>query len=534
MTSAATGDAEGAGPPSSVAGSHGGGALRARWLGRVRFADAHALQRALFLRAADPYLLLLEHHPVYTVGLRGSLGHLLAPQADLGAEVVATDRGGDVTWHGPGQLVGYPILSVPDSPVAYVRSVEQLVIDTCADVGLPGLGRIDGLPGVWVDPDGPGPRKICAVGVRRSRGRTMHGFALNVDPDLSWFDRIVPCGIADKAVTSLAAEGVAVAMREVVDAVVARAALRWAAGRVQRADVAWDRDVPTGLPVATRKPEWLRVKADLGPGYRDVKRTMRSLQLVTVCEEAGCPNIFECWRDGTATFMINGNRCTRACGFCQVDTRKPGPTDAAEPERLAEAVASMGLAHAVITAVARDDLPDGGAAGFAAAIRAVRRRGPGTAVEVLVPDCKGDAGALATIFDARPDVLNHNLETVARLQRTVRPSASYARSLAVLARAAAAGLVTKSGLMVGLGETADEVLAAMADLHSVGVAILTLGQYVRPSADHLPVARWWAPEEFDELAAAGRALGFAHVEASPLTRSSYHARQAAVAAAPAR
>ena len=506
-----------------------GSPLEARWLGRVRFADAHALQRALFLRATDPYLLLLEHHPVYTVGLRGALENLRVPAAELGAEVVATDRGGDVTWHGPGQLVGYPILSLSDSPRAYVGSVEQLVIDVCAALGLGGLGRIDGAPGVWVDPDGPRPRKICAIGVRRSRGRTMHGFALNVDADLTWFDRIVPCGIADKAVTSLAAEGTAVDMRDVVGAVVEAAAGRWGGGRARRVDVSWAREAPVGLPVATRKPEWLRVKADLGAGFRDVKRTMRSRKLVTVCEEAGCPNIFECWRDGTATFMINGDRCTRACGFCQVDTSKPLAVDPAEPERLAEAVADMGLAHAVITAVARDDLPDGGAAGFAEAIRAVRRRCPGTAVEVLIPDCKGDPDALATIFSVRPDVLNHNLETVARLQRHVRPSASYARSLAVLGRAAAAGLTTKSGVMVGLGETEDDVLAAMADLHSVGVSILTLGQYLRPSADHLPVARWWTPEEFDRMAAAGRALGFAHVEASPLTRSSYHARQAAAA-----
>ena len=501
--------------------------LQARWLGRVRFGDAYALQRALFVRATDPYLLLLEHHPVYTVGLRGRLDHLRVAAADLGAEVVATDRGGDVTWHGPGQLVGYPILSVPDSPKDYVHAVEQLVIDVCRALGLAGLGRVEGAPGVWVD----GNRKICAVGVRRSRGRTMHGFALNVDPDLSWFDRIVPCGIADKAVTSLAAEGVTVGMRQVVDAVTTAAADRWGGGQAQRADVSWERETPVGLPVASRKPEWLRVKADLGEGYRDVKRTMRSLKLVTVCEEAGCPNIFECWRDGTATFMINGDRCTRACGFCQVDTRKPLAVDPAEPQRLAEAVADMGLAHAVITAVARDDLTDGGAAGFAEAVRAVRRRNPGTAVEVLIPDCKGDPEALGTIFDARPDVLNHTLETVARLQRHVRPSASYARSLSVLGRAAAAGLVTKSGLIVGMGETEAEVLAAMVDLHNVGVSILTLGQYLRPSVDHLPVARWWTPEEFDRLGAAGRALGFAHVEASPLTRSSYHARQAAAGAA---
>ena len=504
--------------------------LRARWLGRVRFGDAHALQWALFRGTTDSYLLLMEHHPVYTVGLRGALDHLLVPAAELGAEVVATDRGGDVTWHGPGQLVGYPIVSTSDSPRDHVRTVEQLVIDACAALGLTGLGRIEGSPGVWADPDGLRPRKICAIGVRRSRGRTMHGFALNVDPDLSWFDRIVPCGMDDKGVTSLAAEGVAVHMRPAVDAVVEAAAERWGDGGVERVDVSWEREIPTGLPMATRKPEWLRVKVDLGTEYRQVKATMRSRKLVTVCEEAGCPNIYECWRDGTATFMINGEQCTRACGFCQVDTSKPMPVDPAEPERLADAVADMGLAHAVITAVARDDLPDGGAEGFAESIRAVRRRCPGAAVEVLIPDCKGDPESLTTVFDARPDILNHNLETVARLQRHVRPSASYARSLSVLARAAAAGVVTKSGLILGLGETDDEVLAAMADLRAVGVSILTLGQYLRPSADHLPVDRWWTPEEFDRMADAGRALGFAHVEASPLTRSSYHARQAAAAA----
>ncbi len=500
--------------------------LRARWLGRTQFADAHALQRALFERATDPYLLLLEHPHVFTLGLRGTLDHVLT---DLGAPLVRTDRGGDVTYHGPGQLVGYPILTWPNGPgatPAYVHSVEQLVIDVCADFGLGGAGRLSGYPGVWVD----GCRKLCAIGVRRSRGRTMHGFALNVDPDLSWFDRIVPCGIDGCQVTSLAAEGVDVPMAEVVERLVTRAADQWDGGRYEVTSVEGER--PTGgLPVDERKPPWLRVRADLGAGYRDVKRTMRSLDLVTVCEEAGCPNIFECWADGTATFMVNGDQCTRACRFCLVDTSRPsGAPDPAEPERVAEAVAEMGLAHAVVTAVARDDLPDGGAAAIGATVDAIRRRSPGVTVEVLIPDCKGDPDALAAIFATRPDVLNHNLETVARLQRLVRPSAGYARSLAVLARAKAAGLTTKSGLIVGMGETEDEVVAAMTDLRSVGVDILTVGQYLRPSADHLPVARWWAPEDFDRVRAAGAALGFAHVEASPLTRSSYHARQAAEAA----
>jgi lipoyl synthase len=268
----------------------------------------------------------------------------------------------------------------------------------------------------------------------------------------------------------------------------------------------------------------------MGPSYRSLKRTLRSLDLVTVCEEAGCPNIFECWADGTATFMINGDRCTRACGFCLVDTSKPLPIDGGEPERVADAVERLGLRHAVVTAVARDDLPDGGAAAFAATIEAIHDRCPGVAVEVLIPDCRGDPDALGLIFAAGPEVLNHNLETVARLQRAVRPSASYTRSLAVLARARVAGLTTKSGLIVGMGETEDEVLGALADLAGVGVDIVTVGQYLRPTSHHLPVARWWTPAEFARLKAAGEALGIAHVEASPLTRSSYHAKQAAAAA----
>jgi lipoyl synthase len=511
--------------------------LRVRGLGKVHYRDALALQHALF-GSDGRYLLLMEHPHVYTLGVRADAAHVLVDPASLGAELVHADRGGDVTYHGPGQLVGYPIVDVamgPDAIPAYVHTVEQLVIDALADVGLPGAARLPGYPGVWID-----DRKVCAIGVRVSRGRSMHGLALNVDPDLSYFDHIVPCGIPDKQVTSLAAEGVHTSMAEVVDAVVARAAALWGPD-VERQDAFGDRGhcytpsttakTSEGLQITARKPEWLRTKAHMGPEYLDLKRTMRSLELVTVCEEAGCPNIFECWGDGTATFMINGERCTRACGFCLVDTQRPeAQPDPAEPEHVAEAVARMGLAHAVITAVARDDLPDGGAAAFAACVEAVRRRCPDTSIELLIPDCKGDPGALDTVFASRPDVLNHNLETVLRLQRSVRPSASYARSLAVLARAKAAGLVTKSGIILGLGETEDEVVAAMTDLRGVGVDIVTLGQYLRPSVAHLPVERWWTPDEFDNLRILGEAMGFAHVQASPLTRSSYHARQAASAA----
>ncbi len=248
-------------------------------------------------------------------------------------------------------------------------------------------------------------------------------------------------------------------------------------GRLAEAGVQESVDGP-----GTRRPEWMRVKADLGANFRETKRLVQQLDLHTVCEEAGCPNIYECWADRTATFMILGDRCTRACGFCLVDTRKPL---AARPRRARAGsptrCVTLGLEHAVITSVARDDLPDGGAAGFAATIDAVRARSPDTQVEVLIPDCKGDADALDVIFAARPDVLNHNLETVARLQRAARPSAAYARSLALLARAKDAGLLTKSGIILGMGETADEVRGAIADLRNVGVDILTLGQYLRPS-----------------------------------------------------
>ena len=271
----------------------------------------------------------------------------------------------------------------------------------------------------------------------------------------------------------------------------------------------------------------MRVPLDTGPGYRRVRSLMRQQRLTTVCEEAGCPNISDCWNDGTATFMINGDRCTRACGFCLVDTRRPDAVDPNEPRRVASAVIEMGLTHAVVTAVARDDLADHGAGAFAATIGAIRAADPSVAIEVLIPDCRGDVEALSTSFDARPNVLNHNMETVARLQMRVRPSASYARSLSVLARAGKAGLTTKSSVMVGIGETDDEVDGCLADLAAVGCDIVTIGQYLQPTTNHLPVDRWVDPSVFDRWREVGAGLGIGHVESGPLTRSSYHARQAA-------
>ncbi|MEP6661057.1 MAG: lipoyl synthase [Acidimicrobiales bacterium] len=502
--------------------------MRVRWLGRVPYEEALAVQRALFEHGRENHLLLLEHPHVYTLGRRGDAGHVLVPPASVGADLVRTNRGGDVTYHGPGQLVGYPILSGMADTVAYVTSVEQIVIDSLRDLGLT-AARLNGYPGVWIDADGNRPRKIAAIGVRLSRGRTMHGFALNVSPNLSMFDHIVPCGITDKGVTSIAAEGIDVSMERIVDIVSARASAQWSSGHIERQDVAWHRPagVTTGLSISARKPSWMRAPLRMGPDYMRLKSTMRELSLVTVCEEAGCPNISECWGDGTATFMVLGDRCTRACGFCLIDTSKPLPPDPHEPEHVAEAVLRMGLRHAVVTMVARDDLADGGASVVAATIEAIRRQSPSSAVEVLIADLKGSADSLEVVFEAKPDVVNHNVETVPRLQRAVRPSAGYARSLGVLARATRAGFTTKSGIVVGMGETDDEVIGVLADLASIGVDIVTIGQYLRPTNDHLPVARWVTPETFGAYREAGEAFGIGHVESSPLTRSSYHARQAA-------
>ena len=532
------------------------------------------------------HLLLLEHPHTITTSRRTSREHLLVDADELrslGAELVEADRGGDITYHGPGQLVGYPILDVPGrrgggmaDTAAYVHSLEQVLIEVFAGLGL-GVGRLPRCTGVWVDPEGARPRKIAAIGVRIARSRSMHGFALNVDPDLDWYGRIIPCGITDKEVTSLAAEGIDVSMKTIVDRVSLAFGDTFAAeSGVDRADVAWrvgDRDrapftrgegpgTPVGrggvghgeafdeqadgtsvrllgrladagatdhtpVRLRARKPEWMRVPLDTGPEYRRIKATMRGLDLVTVCEEAGCPNISECWNEGTATFMVLGERCTRACGFCLVDTQKPAPPDVDEPRRVAEAVARMGLRHVVITMVARDDLADGGSAAMAATVEAVRAENRGCRIETLVSDFRGDEASLATLFAAAPDIIDHNIETVARLQRAVRPSAGYARSLSVLARAKAAGFVTKSSIIVGMGEAGAEIEQTLVDLAAVGTDIVTIGQYLRPTSHHLPVAKWWEPGRFVEWKSFGEAAGIAHVESSPLSRSSYHAQDAA-------
>jgi lipoyl synthase len=288
--------------------------------------------------------------------------------------------------------------------------------------------------------------------------------------------------------------------------------------------------ITAASPPLGERPKWLRAPAPAGRNYRELKTLIERLRLHTVCESAACPNVGECWNRRTATFMILGNVCTRRCGFCAVEKGAPLPVDYAEPQRVAEAVEAMGLRFAVVTSVNRDDREDGGAELFALTIRAIRERVPGCGVEVLVPDFQGSRGAVDMVLAAGPDIFNHNTETVPRLYRSVRMGARYERSLDVLAHAkrAASATPAKSGLMLGLGETQNEVVQVMRDLRAAGVDILTLGQYLRPSPNHLPVMRYVPPEEFEEFRSAGYEMGFGHVESGPLVRSSYHAAESAL------
>ncbi len=530
--------------------------MRIRWLGRLPYGEAWDLQRAFHEgrangRSSDDYLLLLEHPPTYTIGRNGDETHLLADDAllrELGAELFHVDRGGDITFHGPGQLVGYPILALPEARqvVPYVRRLEQALVGALGDLGVAAWTE-DGYTGVWTDEG-----KVAAIGVRVSRGVTMHGFAVNLDTDLGFFEHINPCGLARPVTSLVEILGRKVSHEEFIDVLVPwfvkvfevdeveeqRAAFVRGTGRVFDVDERMLNIQPSEQVVVRGRlagepprPDWMKVKAVMDDSYLDLKKLMRSQSLNTVCEEAGCPNIYECWGSGTATLMLLGDTCTRACSFCDVKTGKPGEVDIFEPLRAAEAVAQMGLKHAVMTSVNRDDLQDGGAGIFAQTIEEINRRLPECDVEVLIPDFKGDKEALEIVMAAKPTVLNHNTETVLRLQRDIRTAANYGRSLALLARAKwhnPAGLV-KSGLIVGMGETEGEVLGALADLRAVGVDVVTIGQYLRPTRRHRPIDRYVHPDEFDRYSAEGKRLGIGHVEAGPLVRSSYHAREAVAA-----
>ncbi|MBT8250321.1 MAG: lipoyl synthase [Acidimicrobiia bacterium] len=531
--------------------------LRVRWLGRLDYEEAWDLQRAFWEgrvegRTSDDYLLLVEHPPTYTVGRNGDGSNILTENPP--GTVHFVDRGGDVTYHGPGQLVGYPIVDMQGSRdyVGFVRRLEDVIVGTLRDIGIRARSE-EGFTGVWTDAG-----KAAAIGISVRRGVTMHGFAINVATDLAAFSHIRPCGV-DRPVTRIAElVETPVSIEGVIEKLIPRfvKTMGYAEPEIQLgaftrgSGKSFDVDhrieagtfSPNGgyepillngkLDGEPDRPEWMKVKARQSDAYGELKSLMRSEGLNTVCEEAGCPNIYECWSAGTATLMLLGDVCTRACSFCDVNTGKPGEVDVLEPLRAADAVATMGLKHAVLTSVNRDDLLDGGSSIFARTVEEIHRRVPDCDVEVLIPDFKGRREDLKTVLDAHPKILNHNTETVLRLQRDIRTAANYGRSLTLLARAKwiDPSMTTKSGLIVGMGETEDEIIGTLADMRAVGVDIVTIGQYLRPSAKHRPIDRFVEPVEFDRYAKAGMAMGISHVESGPLVRSSYHAQEAAASA----
>jgi lipoyl synthase len=484
-------------------------------LGRLDYDKALAVQKRLAAeRMADEApdrLLLVEHPPVITMGQTGTTDDLRVAEQMLrekGVPLFHTDRGGRATFHGPGQLVAYPILKLRDKDLhAYLERMLAVVVAVLDAYGLPSELGVRG-PGVWVRGG-----KIASIGMAVRKWVTYHGVALNVNTDLHWFDLIDPCGHPEERMTSMKRElDAALDLHEV--------SKRYVREFCRVFSFAQPASVRQGCPT---RPDWLRVAAVSAAETGRIEQLLTRLHLGTVCQEADCPNIGECFSRGTATFMILGTVCTRGCRYCAVAKGLPDSVDPEEPEHVGEAVASLGIRHAVITSVTRDDLPDGGADQFVRTIGAVRERCPDVSVEVLVPDFAGSEPALGRVCDARPDVFNHNIETVRRLFPTVRPRASYDLSLQVLARAASQGLAVKSGLMLGLGETGAEINDTLTELKAAGCRYLTLGQYLAPSPAHAPIDRYVSPKEFEHWAETARAMGFASVASGPLVRSSYRA-----------
>ena len=533
--------------------------LNVRWLGNLPYSEALILQKGLKESVAGEhnpydYLLLLEHNNVITIGRTGDTNNLLLDSEELekkGIEFFETDRGGDITFHGKGQLIGYPIMRLqdPKKVIPFVRSLEQTIIKTLDSFDIEAFSKEDDT-GVWTSEG-----KIASIGVKVSKWTTYHGFALNIFDKLEGFDFINPCGNQEEKIASVHTFNTEISFDDVVNKITETFTAEFGyedvgiqmsqftptqlkkhkkheidemldKGVFQKNNNLVSITIKGLLPNEPERPEWMKVKANLGKDYRDLKNLISEKKLNTVCEEASCPNIYECWSMGTATFMIMGDTCTRACGFCDVNTGKPIDLDDLEPLRVAESVLTMKLTHAVITSVNRDDLPDGGSNFFAQTINEVKRLNPSTSVEVLIPDFKGDKGAIDNIIEASPEVLNHNLETVPRLQREIRTAASYGRSLSLLQYAKESAFLgkTKTGLIVGMGEEFEEVIAVLEDLSQINVDIVTIGQYLRPTAKHRPIHRYVDKEEFIKYKSIGESFGIPHIESGPLVRSSYHAK----------
>jgi lipoic acid synthetase len=489
--------------------------------GQLEYGRALERQRELVAariagRAPDS-LVFVEHPPSVTLGRGGGEPDLCVSRAELerrGVAIFNIERGGRATFHGPGQMVAYPIVKLGSRDLhEYLNLLLRPVEEILTSFGLRPQ-RKAGQPGLWVE-----EAKIASVGIAVSKWVTFHGVALNVNNDLGGFDLIVTCGQPDERVTSLSRQiGQPLAMAEVKDRF-ARAFRR-----------SFGYESPDGW--AGGRPPWLvRPAVDRQAAIR-MEKSLQSLNLATVCQSAHCPNQEECFARGVATFMILGVSCTRACRFCAVDKGAPQPVDAMEPARVARAVQQMGLKHLVVTSVTRDDLADGGAGQFAQTIREVRRTSPQASVEVLTPDFQGSLENLELVCAQRPDVFNHNVETVPRLYCSTRPEADYQRSLNVLSHAAGQGLFVKSGLMLGLGESGNEVRRVLEDLHRAGCAAVTIGQYLAPSRAHQPAARYASPDEFEYWARYAREIGFAAAASAPLVRSSYRAGEMLAADTP--
>ena len=533
--------------------------LNIRWLGKLPYSEAYDLQLGLHRSVSqedskDDYLLLLEHNNVITSGRSSKENNLLVSKGqlhELGIEYFETDRGGDITYHGDGQLIGYPIirLSDPKKVIPFVRNLENVIINSLGKFKIDSFTKEDDT-GVWT-----AKGKIASVGIKVSKWTTYHGFSLNIFDSLDGYQLINPCGNQSEQITSIHQFNPDISFEEVASEIsdnfvkvfgyanTDRQFSQFTPRQLKRTkEFNIDQMVKDGvfkinqnkipvtvrgvLPSEPKRPEWMKVKANLGSDYVSLKNLLSEKKLNTVCEEASCPNIYECWSMGTATFMIMGDVCTRACGFCDVKTGRPGELDLGEPLRVAESVQAMNLTHAVITSVNRDDLEDGGSMFFADTIRAVKDKNSHCDVEVLVPDFKGLRSAIQNIIDASPEVFNHNLETVPRLQREIRTAASYGRSLSLLEYVKKQGFMgkTKTGLIVGMGETKEEVISVLKDLSKIEVDIVTIGQYLRPTAKHRPIDRYATIEEFEDYKIIGESYGIPHVESGPLVRSSYHAK----------
>lgn len=533
--------------------------LNIRWIGKLPYSEAYDLQLGIHRSVSqnnsnDDYLLLLEHDGVITSGRSAKKNNLLVSEEELrnkGIDFFETDRGGDITYHGEGQLIGYPIvrLSDPKKILPFVRSLENVIIDTLNEFSIDSFTKEDET-GVWTSVG-----KIASIGIKVSKWTTYHGFSLNIFDNLEGFNFINPCGNESEQMSSIHQFNNQISFEDVSSVISKNFKKIFNYEKIDKQfsqftpkqlkttkEFNIDEMVKSGvfkpnkniipitirgvLPNEPRRPEWMKVKANLGNDYINLKNLLTEKKLNTVCEEASCPNIYECWSMGTATFMIMGDVCTRACGFCDVKTGKPGQLDLDEPSRVAESVKAMQLLHAVITSVNRDDLDDGGSLFFADTIRAVKELNEKCNVEVLVPDFKGLRSAIDNILFASPEVFNHNLETVPRLQREIRTAASYGRSLSLLEYVKQQGFMgkTKTGLIVGMGETKDEVISVLKDLSKIDIDIVTIGQYLRPTAKHRPIDRYAPIEEFEDYKLLGESFGIPHVESGPLVRSSYHAK----------